>query len=147
MRIGLLAYHSACNFGATLQLFSSYMYLLNHQQTPVIINWIPEDLERYYRNCTPKTQFECQASVRKQLWKETDLCRNSQEVAQIIEKEGIDAVIVGSDAVAQCHPSSSESLSLANASSLLVRTRPTANIRIPFGEYGRIISTIPSRWP
>ena len=104
MKIGLLAYHSACNFGATLQLFSSYMYLLNHQQTPVIINWIPEDLERYYRICTPKTQFECQASVRKQLWKETDLCRNSQEVAQIIEKEGIDAVIVGSDAVAQCHP-------------------------------------------
>ena len=28
MKIGLLAYHSACNFGATLQLLSTYRYLL-----------------------------------------------------------------------------------------------------------------------
>lgn len=27
MRIGLLAYHSAINFGATLQLLSTYMFL------------------------------------------------------------------------------------------------------------------------
>ena len=104
MKIGLLAYHSVCNFGATLQLLSTYTYLLNHRHTPIIINWVPEDLEEYYRSCTPKTQFECQKSVRRQLWKETDLCRNSQEVAQAIRKEGIEAVIVGSDAVAQCHP-------------------------------------------
>ena len=30
MRIGLLAYHSAINFGATLQLLSTYMFFKNN---------------------------------------------------------------------------------------------------------------------
>ena len=104
MKIGLLAYHSACNFGATLQLLSTYKYLQNHHYHPIIINWIPDDLEMYYRCCTPEEQFNSQKVVRQQLWEETALCRNSQQVAQTIKEENIKAVIVGSDAVAQHHP-------------------------------------------
>jgi len=104
MKIGLLAYHSACNFGATLQLLSTYRYLKNHGHTPIVINWVPEDLEAFYAENTSAAQQQQQFSTRKQLWDETPLCRTDQEVAHTIGQQGIEAVIIGSDAVAQHHP-------------------------------------------
>lgn len=103
MKIGLLAYHSACNMGATLQLLSSYCYWKKAGHEPIIINWIPQDLEEYYIRSTPPTQRELQVQLRQQLWKETDLCRTIEEVARVIEKEKIEAVVIGSDSVAQHH--------------------------------------------
>lgn len=104
MKIGLLAYHSACNFGATLQLLSTYMYLRKSHHDPIVINWTPSDFEYDCLLHTPQEQYACQQTVRGQLWKETELCRTSEEIAQVIEKENIEAVIIGSDAVAQHHP-------------------------------------------
>lgn len=104
MKIGLLAYHAVCNFGAMLQLLSTYMFLKNHGHEPVIINWVAKDLENYYAQNTPISQIENQLKLRLQLWKETALCRTIKGVANIISNEQIDAVIIGSDAVAQHHP-------------------------------------------
>lgn len=104
MKIGLLAYHSACNFGATLQLLSTYMYLKNHGYEPIVINWIAKDLEEFYIQKVPKVQIDNQIKLREVLWNETALCRTSEDVAKIIEQEKIEAVIIGSDAVAQHHP-------------------------------------------
>lgn len=104
MKIGLLAYHAVCNFGAMLQLLSTYMFLKNHGHKPVIINWVAKDLENYYAQNTPISQIENQLKLRLQLWKETALCRTIKDVANIISNEQIDAVIIGSDAVAQHHP-------------------------------------------
>lgn len=104
MKIGLLAYHSVCNFGATLQLLSTYSYLINHHHKPVVINWIPEDLEAYYKKNVPFVQQQEQIKSRQKYWVETSLCRNSHDIANIIQNEGIEAVIIGSDAVAQHHP-------------------------------------------
>ena len=104
MRIGLLAYHSACNFGATLQLLSTYGYLLRNGHQPIIINWIPDSLEEYYKRSVPAAQFQEHIDTRERLWEETALCRNSQDVAKAISQYGIEAVIIGSDAVAQHHP-------------------------------------------
>ena len=104
MKIGLLAYHAVCNFGAMLQLLSTYMFLKNHGHEPVIINWVAKDLENYYAQNTPISQIENQLKLRLQLWKETALCRTIKDVANIISNEQIDAVIIGSDAVAQHHP-------------------------------------------
>ena len=104
MKIGLLAYHSACNFGATLQLLSTYRYLLKAGHEPVVINWIPQDLEDFYRRTTPAAQFENQINVRRLLWRETVRCYGVKDVADVIERDGIEAVIIGSDAVAQHHP-------------------------------------------
>ena len=104
MKIGLLAYHAVCNFGAMLQLLSTYMFLKNHGHEPVIINWVAKDLENYYAQNTPISQSENQLKLRLQLWKETALCRTIKDVANIISNEQIDAVIIGSDAVAQHHP-------------------------------------------
>lgn len=104
MKIGLLAYHAVCNFGAMLQLLSTYMFLKNHGHEPVIINWVAKDLENYYAQNTPISQIENQLKLRLQLWKETALCCTIKDVANIISNEQIDAVIIGSDAVAQHHP-------------------------------------------
>lgn len=104
MKIGLLAYHSACNFGATLQLLSTYGYLIRHGHQPIIINWVPKSLKEYYRRNVPASQFQEHIDTRKRLWNETDSCRNTQDVAKAIGQYGIEAVIIGSDAVAQHHP-------------------------------------------
>ncbi|MBQ7448855.1 MAG: polysaccharide pyruvyl transferase family protein [Paludibacteraceae bacterium] len=104
MKIGLLAYHSACNFGATLQLLSTYHYLKNNGITPIIINWIAPDLQTFYEQTTPKEQITQQEILRTQIWSETELCKNSEDIAQAIERHQIQAIIIGSDAVAQHHP-------------------------------------------
>ena len=101
MKIGLIAYHAASNFGASLQLLSTYSFFKNRGDVPVIINWVVEDLEKFYEVRTPKNQKECLLNFRKTYWKETSLCRTSKEVADVIDKEELDAVVIGSDAVAQ----------------------------------------------
>ena len=101
MKIGLLAYQSAVNFGARLQLLSTFMFLKGCGHEPVIINWLPEDLERFYDCISPPEQKTCLNQFSKRVWRETELCRSSKDVAAVIGKEGIQAVIVGSDAVAK----------------------------------------------
>lgn len=104
MKIGILAYHAACNFGASLQLLSTYMFLKKNGHCPVVINWLPEDLELSVANSTPMVQQQCQQAYRQRVWKETPLCRTSQEIAEVIKSQNIESVIIGSDAVAQHHP-------------------------------------------
>lgn len=104
MKIGLMAYHSACNFGATLQLFSTYQYLKKQGHQPIVINWIAEDLDSFYQRTTPKIQYTKQKEYRQAFWNETELCRNDSDIAMAIKKNKIEAVIIGSDAVAQHHP-------------------------------------------
>lgn len=101
MKIGLLAYHSAANFGARLQLLSTYMYLKNQNHQPIIINWVPEDLERFYSRMASEEQKNCLDIFSQHVWTETEKCRTSVDVAKVIENEGIGAVIIGSDAVAK----------------------------------------------
>jgi len=103
MKIGLLAYHSAINFGATLQLLSTYSYLQRHGHEPVVINWVAPDLEDYYKKVATKEQLSEQLATRQRLWNETARCSSSEDVARVIELEQIEAVIIGSDAVAQHH--------------------------------------------
>ncbi len=103
MKIGLLAYHSAINFGATLQLLSTYSYLKNHGHEPVVINWVAPDLETSYQAIASTSQRQGHIALRQTIWKETALCHTDEDVADAIRQEGIEAVIIGSDAVCQHH--------------------------------------------
>ena len=103
MKIGLLSYHAVCNFGATLQLLSTCGYLCKHGHTPIIINWVPKDLEESYKVHTPDVQYIRQQELRDQIWNETALCRTMEDVVNVITENGIEAVIIGSDAVCQHH--------------------------------------------
>lgn len=100
MRVGILTYHWVSNFGANLQALSTYCYLVNNGYEPVIINWVPADVEEMYN----KSVLTCQNNIHHKFSKEnflniTEICRNGQDIAKEIERVKISKVIIGSDAV------------------------------------------------
>lgn len=102
MKIGILTYHSALNFGANLQAFSTYSYLQNHGYDPILINFSPLDLKQSYSSF-PSEQIEAHKLFCVQM-NQTRQCSNSKEIAEVLNEENINNVIIGSDAVAQHHP-------------------------------------------
>lgn len=104
MKIGLLAYHAACNFGAFLQLLSTIEYIRKRRDEPIVINWVPKDFRKYYEKRSLPEIRELYACLRAQYFNMTELCETDKQVAKVIEKEKIEAVIIGSDAVSQHHP-------------------------------------------
>lgn len=104
MKIGILTYHAACNFGANLQALSTLSYWRNCGHEPVFINWITKQLEERYRDTTPSVQFAEHDAFRNQYFPMTERCYTSSDIARVVEKEKIEAIVVGSDAVMQTHP-------------------------------------------
>ena len=104
MKIGLLAYHAACNFGAFLQLLSTIEYVKKRGDNPIVINWVPKDFRKdYEKRSSPKVRA-LYAHLREIYYPMTEICETDKQVARIIEEEGIDSIIIGSDAVSQHHP-------------------------------------------
>lgn len=104
MKIGILAYHAACNFGAFLQLLSTVEYVKKRGDEPFVINWVPRDFRKDYEKRSSKEVRDTYASYQRAYYPLTNLCETAKEVAQEIERIGIEAVIIGSDAVCQHHP-------------------------------------------
>ena len=104
MKIGILAYHAACNYGAFLQLLSTIEYVKKRGDTPRVINWIPKDFRKDYERRSLQGVRDLYAALREEYFPMTRLCETDKQVADIIKEEGIDAVIIGSDAVLQHHP-------------------------------------------
>lgn len=104
MKIGLLAYHAACNFGAFLQLLSTVEYIKKQGDEPHVINWIPNDFRKDYEKRSLIEVRELYTRLQREYYPLTELCLTAREVAVVIEREKIDAVIIGSDAVLQHHP-------------------------------------------
>lgn len=104
MRVGILTYQRVCNYGANLQLLSTIGYFKKHGYIPIVINYIDESLSSFYQNNTPTIEYECF----KQFWDDvlplSKTCHNPEQIATVLEEENIEAVIIGSDAVAQHHP-------------------------------------------
>ena len=104
MKIGILTYHSVYNFGANLQAYSTVEYLKNNGFEPIVINWIPEDLEDRYDKTIPIDQANAHKMFIKNFLPCSAICRNNMDIAQVIKKEKINGIIVGSDAVLQHTP-------------------------------------------
>lgn len=104
MKIGLLAYHAACNFGAFLQLLSTVEYIKKKGDDPIVINWIPKDFRKDYEKRSLPDVRSLYACLREKYYPMTKLCETEKQVAMVIENENIEAVIIGSDAVMQHHP-------------------------------------------
>lgn len=104
MKIGLLAYHAACNFGAFLQLLSTVEYIKKQGDEPIVINWIPKDFRKDYEKRSLPDVRSLYARLREKYYPMTKLCETDKQVAMVIENENIEAVIIGSDAVTQHHP-------------------------------------------
>lgn len=99
MRIGLLTYHSATNFGANLQALSTVSYLKNNGHEVIVINWVPEDLEGYYKKNVSSDQVKVHDDFVKRYFTMSELCRTSKDVRSVIEKFNLECIIIGSDAV------------------------------------------------
>lgn len=104
MKIGILTYHAACNFGAFLQLLSTVEYVKKRGAEPVVINWVPKDFEADYQKRSSVEVRNLYAEYRKNYLTLTRLCRSSKDIADVIREESIDAILIGSDAVIQHHP-------------------------------------------
>ena len=104
MRIGIIAYNAACNFGANLQLLSTVENVKKNGHEPFVVNWMPISLEKGYISTISLEQRLVHEEFRKKYYNETKLCRTAEDVAAEIDANEIDAVIIGSDAVAQHHP-------------------------------------------
>jgi hypothetical protein len=99
--IGILTYHSVCNFGANLQAISTVGYFKKKGFNPVVIDWVPEDVERQYSNTIPPLQFaEHQRFVREHL-PLSQRCKSEEDILKQIRTNALDAVVIGSDAVTQ----------------------------------------------
>ena len=100
MNVGILTYHFVSNFGANLQTLSTYKYIENAGHTPIIINWIPEDLENYYNENVSQQQNIAHRLFAKNNYKNiTSICRTTHDIAHVIDENEIDIVVIGSDAV------------------------------------------------
>lgn len=100
MKIGILTYHFVSNFGANLQTISTYYHIESTGNVPFIIDWRPEGLESYYNTVVSREQNEAFFSFARKHYKNiTSVCRSSEDIAEAIDKEELDLVIIGSDAV------------------------------------------------
>ena len=102
--IGILTYHSVCNFGANLQALSTVSYFSNHGYKPIIINWMTEELETKYKRNVPQVQYKAHASFVKDNLPVSQLCRTEEDIVNVINDNNIEAIVIGSDAVLQHHP-------------------------------------------
>lgn len=99
LKIGILAYHYVYNFGANLQVLSSFRYLKNNGFRPIVINWIPKDLEVYYNQIILAVQADAHKKFILDRLPCSDVCRNEGEIVNVIQNQNIKGLIIGSDAL------------------------------------------------
>ena len=104
MKIGILAYHSACNYGANLQVLSTIGYLKRTGHQPIVINYESDDFIHFYKRITPTVTYDAFYEFRHKNMPLSKHCHTVEELANIIDSLHLDAIIIGSDAVAQHHP-------------------------------------------
>ena len=104
MRIGILTYHAACNFGANLQALSTIEFFRSRNDDVRLIDFLPEELDNFYRKKIPEMQYDEHKRFREKYYPLTRRCKNERDVAEVINDEQIEAIIIGSDAVMQHHP-------------------------------------------
>lgn len=106
MRIGILTYYRVANFGANLQAISTYMYLKKAGHQPIFIHYMSEQL---HASTDLKADENPQIKahllyIDKVIANQTQICFGADDINRAIAENGIEAIVVGSDAVAQHHP-------------------------------------------
>lgn len=87
------------NFGAQLQALSTIGYLRNHGYNPIMLHWYPEDLEEFYHKRAPKEQNKLQMTFAEESMPLSRLCRTLEDLCAEIQRQRIDALFLGSDAL------------------------------------------------
>ena len=114
MKIGILTFYRVANFGANLQALSTYSYLRKHGHEVVFLEYASFQTEwlkliSHYKNLISPKRSHLQLAehikfVDNNLKEQILHLLNANQVKNAIKKNGIDAVIIGSDAVVQHWP-------------------------------------------
>lgn len=142
MNIGILTYHWVSNFGANLQALSTYRNIELAGHHPIFINWIPYDLEQYYKTVVPEVQNRAHREFAEKYFKCTTICRTSAEVASVIKSYNIGKIVIGSDAVFTYLPKLRR-LHLSRKS-LIGYSKPCVDSDFPNPYWGDFISIVPT---
>lgn len=103
VNVGILTYAMVANFGANLQAYSTYNYLLKKGYNPILIRWEPKDYAEKMRKSDNIQVKEHYRFVENSL-KQTVSCFSDAELNKVIMQYEIQAIVVGSDAVMQDFP-------------------------------------------
>lgn len=145
MKIGLLTYHSVYNFGASLQLYSTISYLEKKGHEPVVINWVPFDLEKRYDRSIPAEQAMAHRKFAGENFSLTELCRTAEDVAAVVDKNEFELIIIGSDAVLQ-HSTLLSRLTMTSRGPVL-RKKPGSDVIYPNPFWGSFIPKLKRKIP
>lgn len=145
MRIGILTYHSVYNFGANLQVYSTIEYLKNNGFEPIVINWVPEDREMKSYYIIPPIQSDAHKKFINEYIPCSELCKTDDDIAEIIEKEKIKGVIIGSDALFQHKPFLSR-IHLKKKG-IIIDPTPSKDRKFPNPFWGSFISLLKEKIP
>lgn len=104
MKIGILTYYRVANFGANIQAVSTYYHIEKRGHQAILILYDPSKSDRKMGEDEIKQAQEHYKFLDSLSLNETPLCRDSKDIMEVIKRFGIEAIIVGSDAVVQHHP-------------------------------------------
>lgn len=145
MKIGILTYHSVYNFGANLQAFSTVEYLKNNGFQPIIINWVPLDLEARYNHTISAEQ----AAVHKKFINDnlpcSEICRTDDDIIRVIENQNLKGIIIGSDAVLQ-HQTLFSRVHIGRKG-ITIDSKPGTDILFPNPFWGSFIPNLKEKIP
>lgn len=106
MKIGILTYYRVPNFGANLQAISTYNYLKSKGHEVVFLYYLSR-YTNYVRSKNQKVSVQARTQIDfidKILPQHNGKLYSSSAVMDVVRKHGIDAIIIGSDAVLQHFP-------------------------------------------
>ena len=105
MNIGILTFYKVANFGANLQAISTYLFLKSKGHNPILIFYESQqaELDFEYSLISQEQKKEHLKTIDGLLY-QTKKCRTASDINEEIERNKIEAIIIGSDAVMQHHP-------------------------------------------
>jgi len=99
MKIGVLTYHCQPNFGAQLQAISTVGHLRRLGHEPIVLDWYAADLEEMYSKRIPEAQVRCHQEFTNASLPLSAKCSQEQQLIEEINRQQLDAILVGSDAL------------------------------------------------
>lgn len=105
-KIGILTYHAVPNFGANLQALSTVGFINSMGHEAILLNWYPVDLQNMYEKRIPVEQIDAHSKFTASTFPLTNICRTENDLVAEINRNNIDGIIVGSDALFKYIPES-----------------------------------------
>ncbi|MBK8805449.1 MAG: polysaccharide pyruvyl transferase family protein [Bacteroidales bacterium] len=100
MKVAILTYHWIHNFGGQLQALATSEALRNLGYEPIVIHLVQPDVKKeFYEKLVPKIQQNAHVEFCNNYLPISNVCETEDDLIQLIDKENIKNIVVGSDAV------------------------------------------------